>query len=314
MANAPSNHSRDQRIVACIPYYECRRYIRRAVASLLSQTHRNITVVVVNDGDPKTPWLELADIHDSRLVRFDLAANHGPYFASAVVLNATSAPYFLVQDADDWSTPTRAANLLEHLERDGADLAVSAQPQYIENEKRVIEVRWAALSREAVPRKRFTVSRTLGPEYAYRAPHHGLFRSDTLRRVGGYYAGFRIGYDTILTNFILMTGTLSHVAQPLYYRQVRPDSLTHSQLTGHGSAFARRAQSDIVAMYNNCFHWYAEFLAGRIDSTRLANAIRVTAAGNVSAANAQQLTIESQRLRRKLLDCGIESGRAAVGA
>src|ERR1700692_1505713 len=109
MANSLPAHGRDRRIVACIPYYDCRRYVRRAVLSLLSQTHSNITVVVVNDGDPKSPWSELADIRDPRLVRFDMTANHGPYFASAVVLNATTAPYFLVQDADDWSTPDRAA-------------------------------------------------------------------------------------------------------------------------------------------------------------------------------------------------------------
>jgi len=300
--------ARERRIVACIPYYNCRQYLRRAVTGLLSQTHRNLVVVVVNDGDPQAPWDLLADIADARLVRFNLAANRGPYFANAVVLNATSAPFFLVQDADDWSNPARAASLLDRLESDGSDFAVSAQLHFVGHgsDRRITAVRWAASTADAMPRKRFTVSRALGPEFAYRAPHHGLFRSEALRRVGGYYGGFRVGYDTILTNFILMTGRISHVARPLYYRQVRPESLTHSPVTGNGSSFAASSQRAIVSLYRHCFLRYAEYLAGKMDSQRLAAAMRSTVARNVSSADARQLVMETQRLKRVLAERRIE--------
>src|SRR5450631_1770137 len=124
----------DRRILACIPYFNCKRYVRRAVDSLLTQTHRELTVLVVNDGD-----------RDPRLVRYSSNANHGPYFTLAAALDATTAPYLLIQDADDWSDPRRAALLLEMLQREGTDLAVSAQPQYVEqgNGVRLVETRWA---------------------------------------------------------------------------------------------------------------------------------------------------------------------------
>src|SRR5437588_10894426 len=67
----------DARVTACIPYFQTRRYIRRAVESLLKQTYHNLTVVVVNDGDPEPPWRELADINDRRLVRVSLPYNFG---------------------------------------------------------------------------------------------------------------------------------------------------------------------------------------------------------------------------------------------
>jgi glycosyltransferase involved in cell wall biosynthesis len=307
-ANSPPHEARDQRIVACVPYYDCRRYIRRAVLSLLQQTCRNLTVVVVNDGDPQPPWDELADIRDPRLVGFDLARNLGPYFASAVVLNASSAPYFLVQDADDWSAPARAATLLGRLQADASDFAVSAQPQYIEGGKRATGVRWATISRSAVPQQRFTVNCVLGPQYAYRAPHHGLFRSDAIRRVGGYYGGFRVGYDTLLTNLILMTGRLSYVAQPLYYRQVRPGSLSHSPQTGHGSAFAGATQKEIVSLYRKCFEHYAGYLRGDIDGERLSRAIRDCVMAHVTLEDRQQLALETQRLKQRLAESGAEPG------
>jgi glycosyltransferase involved in cell wall biosynthesis len=297
------------RITACIPYFKCRRYLRLAVDSLLAQTHRNLTVVVVNDGDPEPPWDLLEDISDPRLVRFDLLSNHGPYFANEVVLNATSAPYFLVQDADDWSTSTRAEELLARLQRDGSDLAVSAQPQYVHTERgnQVVDIRWAsALHRDSEQRGYF-VRTVITPSYAYRAPHHGLFRSDSVRRLGGYYGGFRLSYDTLLTNLVLMTGHVSHVSRPLYYRLVRPESLTHCSATGTRSAQARQVNQMVRAIYRGCFRYYSAFVAGRIDSRQLSGAIRSQVLRNVTPADAQWLTLETERLRRLLISQKLET-------
>ena len=59
-----------------------------------------------------------------------------------------------------------------------------------------------------------------------------MFRREALERIGGYYAGFRMNYDTLLTNFLLMTGRVSFVDEPHYQYVIRPDSLSHSHATG----------------------------------------------------------------------------------
>jgi hypothetical protein len=305
-----SPHSQDRRVTVCMPYFGCRRYLRRAIVSILAQTHRDITLVVVNDGDPEPPWDLLGDIQDPRLVRFSLLANHGPYFATAIALNATSAPYFMIQDADDWSSPGRAACLLDRLERDDSDLAVSAQPQYTENGRgrQVLDVRWATVSTNGIPKHSFAINYKLTSSFSYRAPHHGLFRTDSIRRVGGYYGGFRVGYDTLLTNFILMTGRISHVPQHLYYRLVRPESLTHSSSTGLMSATARQVSNTLASLYRCCFASYLEYLAGRLDSSQLSHTIRSYAVQNVTADDSRQLGLETQRLKCLLRKRRIEPG------
>src|SRR6516162_10435922 len=107
------------KVVACIPYFRCQKYIRRSVVSLLGQTYKDIVVVVLNDADLETPpWPMLSDIRDSRLIRFDLSHNRGPYFASQVLLSASRYPYFLVQDADDFSHTERVALLLQAMTKD----------------------------------------------------------------------------------------------------------------------------------------------------------------------------------------------------
>lgn len=285
-------------VVACIPYYGCAGLVRRAVEGLLAQTHANITVVVINDGDPHPPWHCLAGINDRRLVRFDLGNNYGPYLATAVVLNATTAPYFLIQDADDWSTPNRVQSLLHRLERDGSDFAVSAQLHYSErpDRSRRFDLRWADVASSESVRSPYVVKRFLTPEFTLRVPHHGLFRTSSLRRIGGYYAGFRVSYDALLTNLILMTGRISHLPQPLYYRTVRPESLTRAARTGMKSRFRRETERAIGALYSRCYGPYLQYMAGGIDSAALMRAIRHAVGGNCTREHALQMAAHSARL------------------
>jgi glycosyltransferase involved in cell wall biosynthesis len=276
----------NDRVTACIPHFRCRPYIARAVESLLTQTHRNLTVVVVNDGDPDPPWPELAHIDDPRLVRFSLPANHGCFFVEAIVHDATSAPYFLIQDADDWSAPSRLACLLNALALDRSYFAVSAQPQCVVRSGRneIVNVLWQ------------NIKLRLTPNYEHICCHHGLFRTQSLREIGGYYAGFRVGYDTLLPSLMLMTGRISHVPLPLYYRLKRAESLTYSPQTGIGSSYNKTSMQYVAALYQEYFGHYRRFLDGRLDSAQLKEAIRRVSKRNVSAQNRSRLLHETQRL------------------
>src|SRR5205823_2598859 len=159
---------------------------------------------VVNDGDPASPWPLLDHIDDPRLVRFDLDRNRGRYFADQVVLEATGDPFYLVQDADDWSEPTRVERLLGELRRCHAAGAVSARRLAGAGGAPRIE-RWPRLGAP------------LAPTMEHRATQQGLFRTDALRRIGGFHPGFRIGYDTLLINLLEMLHRVVAVDAPLYH-------------------------------------------------------------------------------------------------
>jgi glycosyltransferase involved in cell wall biosynthesis len=146
------------------------------VESLLAQTHADLRVVVVNDGDPEPPWNSLKDIHDSRLVCLSFEFTYGPYFATEVVLNAMTDRYLLIQDADDWSAPERISMLLAKLESEHADFAFSAESHSSEAEgsdRTLRHLEWCTAPNT-------TVLNCL----RYRFPHHGLWRAATLRNIG----------------------------------------------------------------------------------------------------------------------------------
>src|SRR5262249_13218614 len=159
-------------------------------------------------------WNVLGHLRDPRLVRFSLASNRGPYFAHAVALLATPDPFYLMQDADDWSHPERLSILLDDIETEQAHASFSdVTMHHLRSTGRTVpsRLRWYSV-----------VDFDLGPRYLHRAPHHALFRAEALRRIGGYYGGYRIGFDTLIMNLLLMTGKLSYVSLPLYNCTARP--------------------------------------------------------------------------------------------
>jgi predicted O-methyltransferase YrrM len=280
------------RVTVSIPYFQCKPYICRAVESILGQTYDNLILVVVNDGDPAPPWDQLAHIDDPRLVRCDLAANHGRYFADAVVLNATTDPYFLVQDADDWSEPRRVALLLEVLLKEDADGAISAAYQYgIEN--------------DIITKKRRSsfaaLKRPLTEVLDHPANHTGLFKAEALRNIGGYYGGFRIGYDTLIVNLLLMTGKISYVNKPLYNTLLRPDSLTHHQTTGKGTHARLAIAQHLQNIYREIYKVYTQYLHGDVSKENFMLFIRQTCHRNISKEDKKIFHKESEKLRNLLI-------------
>jgi glycosyltransferase involved in cell wall biosynthesis len=260
-------------ITACIPHYRCHRYIARAVEGLLQQTYPWLRIVVINDGDRRPPWKELRHLNDPRLSMFDLGENRGPYFCAEVARLAANDPFFLIQDADDWSPPKRAENLLQALLHDGSSLAISCQPQFQERLDGSIHS-ICSLWENVVPNESHAVltgKQTLTNRYCYRAPHHGLFLTSALGDIGGYFGGFHIGWDTLLTNLILMTGTISWTSQPLYYRLIRSDSLTHSSTTGLRSHHAEDVKQRLLALYDLC---YEEYIQQRVQADLRSNFLK----------------------------------------
>ncbi|MCB0112254.1 MAG: glycosyltransferase family 2 protein, partial [Caldilineaceae bacterium] len=275
-------------VIVSLPYFRAKPYIARAVESILAQSYPHLTVVVVNDGDEEPPWPALAHLADPRLVRFDLAANQGRYFADAVVLAAGDAPYLLIQDADDWSEPARIATLLRRLRETHAEVISSATRLHNEKTRQAQTLRYPGLAQP------------LTAQFKHRADHHCLFTTAALRRIGGNYGGFRIGYDTLLINFLLMSSRVSYLDQPLYHRYVRPNSLTHSRQTGFQSAARKRVTQLLKQHYAQIYPLYLRYLSGTVTHDALCAAIRQCVEQQIAPATRAALQEEAARLRRLL--------------
>ncbi|SFO50203.1 Methyltransferase domain-containing protein [Geodermatophilus obscurus] len=273
-------------VTLSLPYYRAEDTIVGAVQSALAQTHRDLRLVVINDGDPRSPWPLLEHVDDERLVRFDLDTNHGRYFADAVVLAATDSPWFGVQDADDWSETERVARYLSALRERHAEFAIGAQQLHaggrvsVETNDRVLE--------------------PLSERMRHIGHHCGLADTDVLRSIGGIHPGYRFGYDTLLVNLLRMAAPVAHVGEPLHHRRRHSGSLTSSPETGIGSPARLAAQRRLSALYQRARRCHQDYLAGAIDRTELRRRIGRLIRDDVDPPTATAVSAAAARLRQVL--------------
>lgn len=279
-------------VTACIPTFKSTGYLRASVVSLLNQTYPYLRVIVINDGDPSSPWPSLADIMDPRLVRFDLFENRGPYFALAVALEATPDSFFLVQDADDWSAPHRVATLLQLLHRNKSHYAFSTLAQFRDSgDGNIIP------ERPMFPEGPDTSEKA---EFKNRIPHVGLFQTEALRQLGGYYAGFKFGYDMLLTSLLLLAGVVAWTPDYLYWRRVRPTSLSHAPGTRWMSPARRNVRAQMGELYRCVYRDYLEFLCRRISGPVFLNLLRARVSARRSPADNEAIRNSAAQLRSAL--------------
>lgn len=302
-------------VTVSIPVFRSCQYLRRAVESILAQTYDNLLIVVVNDGDKDHSWQVLEHLNDDRIIRFDLPNNHGPYFVHQLTFMASTSRYFAIQDADDWSSRERLSTLLEYLARDRSRFAFSSWQQHKElSDGSMIESchLWtrAAPSDKVAMKERhsttpdyefFMYDCDLTTAYINRASHHGLFERSVLEDMGGYFGGFRVNYDTLLTNLALMLGRVSFVEQPLYHYLIREKSLSHGRETGDGSPLRVQALLKQRRMYLQALESYRLFQSGRLTFKELARRVRGITSHNISDFERRELKLQATRLRSLLL-------------
>jgi len=279
------------RVTVSIPYFRCKATILKAVESILAQSYADLLVVVINDADNEPPWERLSDIKDNRLVFHEIRVNKGRYFCDAIVLEATTDSFILIQDGDDWSHERRVELLVEAIRSNEAIAAVSAIQRY--------------RLTDGVPIKKDVwtfgdLNRPLDSTYRFRSVHHGLFRTSALLALGGTYAGFRIAYDTLLMNFLLMSGRVEYVPEPLYSLCRRTQSLTTSEETGIRSANRRSVHRQLQQFYEAVYPTYKQYEAGKCTRELLLRTIRAVRSTLVPEEEARLLLTEAQKLRIKL--------------
>jgi glycosyltransferase involved in cell wall biosynthesis len=98
-------------VAVVIPVYNARPYLRSAVESVLAQTYKNLELIVIDDGSTDGSVEVLAGITDPRL-RIERQANAGKPAALNRAIASTDAEFYVVNDADDLSHPTRLERMV----------------------------------------------------------------------------------------------------------------------------------------------------------------------------------------------------------
>ncbi len=119
-------HEVDSNMVSVIvPAYNSERYIKDCIDSILSSTHQNIEIIVVNDGstDNTGDVIENYYSDESRVILIN-KANGGVCSARNAGLDLARGEYIMFVDSDDMIYSNTIEILLKYMGADSADIVI----------------------------------------------------------------------------------------------------------------------------------------------------------------------------------------------
>ncbi|MDO4466267.1 MAG: glycosyltransferase family 2 protein [Bacillota bacterium] len=99
-----------------LPLYNCEKYIRKSIQSVLEQTFTDFELIIVNDGSTDQSASIVRSFVDPRIRQIDLDKNYGICFALNCGLKHVQGEYIARMDADDIWLPTKLEKQVKYLE------------------------------------------------------------------------------------------------------------------------------------------------------------------------------------------------------
>lgn len=110
-------------ISVLLPVYNCDKYLKQAIDSILNQTWQDFELIIVNDGSTDNSLTILNSYQDSRIKIVSYKDNQGVAHARNIGIGECTAEYIALMDADDIACPERLEKeyrfLKQHNDLDG---------------------------------------------------------------------------------------------------------------------------------------------------------------------------------------------------
>jgi hypothetical protein len=211
-------------VLVSVTYYPpAAPYVRRAVESVLAQTHTDLVCVVIGDG-AEPP---LSGIRDDRLIVHTYPKNRGAYFAQDVAIWASPYEWYAPVAADDWIDP----NHIEKLLAQGGDRC-SGGVRYHNDHYCADDPTHVRCSGTPVP-----AGFAHGDRKAYEV---GIYRTRRYHEIGAHNPNERLGQDSLTLKVMRIVAPVGVSDHMTYNRLGRVGSLCTDPATSRDSP-ARRA-------------------------------------------------------------------------
>ena len=102
--------------------YNIEKYIKRCLDSLISQTYKNIEIIVVNDCSTDGSMDLVKSFKDERITVIEHKENLGAGWARRTGIEAATGDYVITIDGDDWVSPDFIEKLAENAKETNADI------------------------------------------------------------------------------------------------------------------------------------------------------------------------------------------------
>lgn len=174
------------RVSVLIGAYDNAPTLRRAIDAILAQTITDLELIVVDDGSTDDSRAIVEAIEDPRVRVLSMGRNVGIARSLNAGIEAARAPFVVVQDADDYSDPTRIERQLAALGASPAIAVVGCRMHEVDEAGRPLAPRTSFASGDV---RRVLLRFNPIPNTA------AAFRRDAVLAVGGYDARYRYAME-----------------------------------------------------------------------------------------------------------------------
>ena len=223
-------------VAALVTHYNRPHLVGEAIQSLLDQTRRPDAIIVMDDGSECLPLESIPD--DSIISVYRSATNVGPYRLLNWAMQNIASDWYMIQDSDDISMPTRLDRLLDAARTRRADMVGSA----IRN----VTVATGEVRVTSFPHDATAEHRRDGRPYVCTWGSCVLSRR-LWQRLGGLATGLRLAGDAEFIARACCTGCVVNIPSIELLRRLFPDSLTQRPDTGMGSPAREALRQQILA-------------------------------------------------------------------
>ncbi len=124
MTDFVNTHKYDNDLISVIvPVYNCEKYLRRCVESIINQSYNNIETILINDGSTDNSG-DLCDAYalSNNRTRVIHTQNNGPAAARNIGIKHSKGSFIFFIDADDYVENDALELLIEHYTQHKADI------------------------------------------------------------------------------------------------------------------------------------------------------------------------------------------------
>ncbi|MBR6689441.1 MAG: glycosyltransferase family 2 protein [Clostridia bacterium] len=178
------NNVTEELVTIIVPVYNVEKYIEQCLNSLITQTYKNLEIIVVNDGSPdnsETIIKELMKTDDR--IKLISQKNAGVSMARNNAINNATGEYIIFVDADDYLAKDYVEYMLELINQDDCQFACTIKNYWANGEKQTQKIVNSVYSSEE------TVGLLLSPDVmvgctnkiyrrSFLSANNLLFRSD----------------------------------------------------------------------------------------------------------------------------------------
>lgn len=124
----------EEKLISIImPTYNCARFIKKTIESVLAQTYQNWELIIVDDCSKDNTEEVVSNFQDTRIQYHKLEQNSGAAVARTKAMQLANGSYMAFLDSDDLWKREKLAKQIEFMEKNGYHFTCTAYEQINED-------------------------------------------------------------------------------------------------------------------------------------------------------------------------------------